>query len=390
MTASSPAPARLARRGFTLTELMVGLLLTTIVVAALYNMFVTASYIFNVQSQASATQLRLRSAMEQVKDDVRRAGLMSTPNSDRDTTGVCPPPVPRVHAVVHGQGAGSDQADLFQSYGNDLSPDTLILSGNFTSSAAYPGVLLDASRIVVQLAPWTGPEAWEPSIYTQDGFELAFRPDQYVRVSNAYGSAQFAPLASVDGGQRSLELAAPLKFSSDGTCGLTGTGDYLEVNPVQHVLYRIEPRRRGEADMVETDLVRSFWDPAGQVPVDGTDVVVGQNVVDFQVWFTVQDPATPAAALPDDPDLSDEEGPEVAGVTLDGTAGARPDLVRVAAVRLCARGDREDARWMFRPRAEGGPLLSVNLDGDQTMSARVTCLTSEVEVVNLSLRNLQG
>ena len=50
MTARRPFAAQ---RGFTLAELMVGMLLSLVVIAALYNMFVTASYVFNQQSQVS-------------------------------------------------------------------------------------------------------------------------------------------------------------------------------------------------------------------------------------------------------------------------------------------------------------------------------------------------
>ena len=327
--------------------------------------------------------------MEQLKDDIRRAGLMSTPNSEVDKNGVCPPPVPAIHAIVWNKSGTHVTPNVLSSFGNDLDPDSLILSGNFTSSASYAAHRVNADRIVVDLPDWTGPPEWEPAVYSAEGFNQAFRDDQYVRIANQYGSAQFLPVTSVDGEARAFEIGGQLRFSVDGTCGLTGTGDYMEVNPIQHVLYRIEPRNPGEVADLETDLIRSYYDPSADEPIEGTDVVVGQNIVDFQVWFTVQDPVR-AGPLPDDPDLSDDEGPSLGGVTLDGEIGARPDLVRVAAVRLCARADREDQRWRFRPRADGGPLLSVNLDDNRDASARVTCLTSEVEIVNLSLRNLRG
>ncbi len=377
------------RRGFTLMELMVGIMLSSLVVAALYNMFVTASYVFNSQSQASATQMRLRSSMEQVKDDLRRAGLMSTPNSQVDANGVCPPPPANIFAVGWGDGAGENDVEIFQQFGNDLSPDTLVLSGNLTSSSSYPASVATGAQITVNLPLWEGPEEWQPSVYTDDGFEQAFITGQFVRLTNPYGSSQFVALSAVDSGTRLLTLATPPKFARDGICGLTGVGDAFEVNPVQHVIYRIEPRNPGESDDLETDLVRQYWDPVSNDVVDGTDVVVGQNIVDFQVWFTLKDPVNTSNALLNDTVLSDSEGPDLFGVTLDGQAGSRPELVRAAGVRMCGRSDREDARWRFRePAAEFGPLLAVNLDEDRAQAARVVCLTSEVEVVNLTLRNL--
>lgn len=380
---------RRARRGFTLVELMVALMLTSLVVAALYNMFVTASYVFNSQSQASATQMRLRSALEQVKDDLRRAGLMSTPNSQVDTAGVCPAPPANLFAVGWGDEAGENDVDVFQAFGNDLKPDTLILSGNMTTSSSYPASVINNNQIVLNLPEWEGPDDWQPSIYTDDGFQNAFSVGQLVRLTNSYGVSQFIPLKAVLPNGRVLSLTQPPRYARDGTCGLTGAGDAFTVNPVQHVLYRIEPRRPGEADDLETDLVRQYWDPVADDVVADTDVVIGQNIVDFQVWFTLKDPLNANNALGDDPDLSDNDGPDMFGVTLDGEAGSRPELVRVAGVRICGRSDREDQRWRFRePAANNGPLLSVNLDEDRAQAARVACLTSEVEVVNLTLRNL--
>ena len=381
--------SRLAR-GFTLTELMVGILLSALVVAALYNMFVTASYVFHTQGEVSATQLRLRSAMEQVKDDLRRAGLMSTPNSERDNA-VCPKPEANIYALGWGDGAGELEADIFQAHGNDIQPDTLLLSGNFTSSSTYPADIAAGRRgpLRVNLPPWGGPEGWEPAIYGSDGFEQSFITGQLVRLTNAYGGSQFVRMATVDGEARRLTLEEAPRFASSGSCGLMGSGDSFEINPIQHVLYRIEPRRPGEPDDLETDLIRQYWDPVAEEIVPDSDIVVGQNIVDFQVWFTLRDPLNSAAALLDDNDLSDAAGPNMFGVEIDGQAGSRPELVRVGGVRMCARSDREDPRWRFRePAADNGPLIAVNLDEDRSEAARVTCLTGEVEVVNLTLRNM--
>lgn len=377
------------RRGFTLSELMVAIMLSTLVISALYNMFVTSSYVFHSQNQASATQRRLRSAMEQVKDDLRRAGLMSTPNSQVDVTGVCPAPTADIFAIGLGDGAGETDVDIFQAFGNDLAPDTLILSGNLTSSSSYPASVINNNQIVLSLPEWEGPEDWQPAIYSDDGFEQAFVVGQLIRLTNPYGVSQFIPLKATLTNGRVLSLETAPRYATDGTCGLTGSGDAFTVNPVQHVLYRIEPRVPGDAGDLETDLVRQYWDPVEDDVVADTDIVIGQNIVDFQIWFTLKNPLDATAPLLDDDDLSDNEGPDLFGVTLDGQAGSRPELVRMAGVRICGRGDREDTRWRFRkPVDNNGPLLAVNLDEDEATSARVACLTSEVEIVNLTLRNL--
>ena len=78
-------------QGYTLVELLISILLTSIVVSALYAVSRTATETFNQQQRTAEMQLRLRFAMEQIRADLSRAGYMSTPNSTTDPR-VCPRP----------------------------------------------------------------------------------------------------------------------------------------------------------------------------------------------------------------------------------------------------------------------------------------------------------
>jgi len=363
---------------------MVGLMLSGIVIAALYNMFITASYVFLQQDQTSLAQLNLRYAIEQVKDDMRRAGLYATPNSERDTS-VCPSPDPPMFGVIHIDAGGQNNIPHFDSTNREVLPDRLFLSGNLSSASSYPAQVT-GQTIRLQLPAWVRDPGLRPPIYTDSGFSRIFRPDQYVRLTNVYGSSQILPIQSVnteDGG-RQVVLEQPPRFATSGVCGVTGTGDSVEVNPVNFVEYWIASAEDA-ADASRTDLVRSFVDHDDGSRIDGTDLVVGEHIVDFQVWFMFQDVS---GEIPEDADPLDDAG-NLDAFSVNGDSGSRPDLIRTAVVRVCARTDMEDENWMHRPRESAqDPLVSFDVDGvAENGSARVVCLSSEVEVVNLTLRS---
>lgn len=369
------------RRGFSLAELMVALVLSTVVIAALYNMFITASYVFLTQSQTSLAQLNLRYAIEQVKDDLRRAGLYATPNSDRDAS-VCPRPDPAVYGIVHLDASEVEVLPHWSTTNRFVRPDRLFLVGNFSSASSYPAKVF-GQVVELQLPPWTRDPGMQPSVYTEAGFEHLFSTEQFVRITNAYGSSQLSAIQAIVADKRQVVLPQPPRLATSGTCGVTGTGDGLEVNPVNAVEYHIAATGLGN-DSSRTDLVRTLVRmDAGRTRVQDADLVVGEYIVDFQVWFNFQDDN---GAIPADSEPRDDVG-NMELFSVDGQPGARPEMIRTAVIRVCARTEDEDESWMHRPReSEQDPLLSFDLDGrGDNGSTRVACLSSEVELVNLTL-----
>ena len=109
------------RRGFTLIEIMVALVMSAIVISALYQMFVTFSEVFRIQEQTSATQLNVRYALEQVTEDLRRAGLLVTPNSRIDDR-VCPKPTSEIYGIIHRDGEGIDKVPFRDTVNQNIAP----------------------------------------------------------------------------------------------------------------------------------------------------------------------------------------------------------------------------------------------------------------------------
>ena len=81
---------RLNKKGLTLIELLVGLVICAIVVAGIYRLFIAQGKAYVVQDQVVEVQQNVRSAMEVMLRDLRMAGF------DDDTTPLVTNPEPPV------------------------------------------------------------------------------------------------------------------------------------------------------------------------------------------------------------------------------------------------------------------------------------------------------
>ena len=81
---------RLNKKGLTLIELLIGLVICAIVVAGIYRLFISQGKAYVVQDQVVEVQQNVRSAMEVMLRDLRMAGF------DDDTTPLVTNPEPPV------------------------------------------------------------------------------------------------------------------------------------------------------------------------------------------------------------------------------------------------------------------------------------------------------
>lgn len=108
------------RKGLTLIELLVGLVICAIAIAAIYRLFITQSRAYVVQDQVVEIQQNIRSAMELMVRDIRMAGfdydnstsLVTVPNIPYNVAGnsitvwfenfqAGPPLISQIHAVTY-------------------------------------------------------------------------------------------------------------------------------------------------------------------------------------------------------------------------------------------------------------------------------------------------
>ena len=76
-------------RGFTLIELMITFLIASVVMAAVFVMYTQTTQSFHREEEAIEMHSQLRFAMDNLKNDIRRAGFQSTVHSGKDVSRVC-------------------------------------------------------------------------------------------------------------------------------------------------------------------------------------------------------------------------------------------------------------------------------------------------------------
>jgi prepilin-type N-terminal cleavage/methylation domain-containing protein len=153
MTRVSRRPDRRlrSRRGFTLIELMISLVMSLIIALAAVSLSKATTSTFFEQARASGVQANIRTASERLRNDLARAAFMSTPNVHSDPKvaripGSSGDPY-RIVTLKDLQGIRiSPAANAVRTHplttGNNLSPHELHVAGNLTSDDLYRGVLV--------------------------------------------------------------------------------------------------------------------------------------------------------------------------------------------------------------------------------------------------------
>lgn len=385
----SGSKARTREVGFTIVELMVAMTLTAIILAAVYNMFITSSSVFHTQEDLATAHYQLQSAMGRVLADIRRAGFGATPNSDIDPF-FCTEADSRLQGISIREGAGAEQI-LFPAQNVFISPDDLVITGNFNTRRVIPGLGSSPNKtIALQVIDQVGPDPalspYDPTSYplTKAEFESIFTSGRLVAIRNSYGKSMVLPLAGANYPELHLDR---FSVGMGANCAIEGLSMPVQVSPVDLVRYRIV-RKNPEVDNdARTQLVREFLKPDG-TPLEVPRLVVAENAVDFQVWFMFRnaDPGSNVIAADEQPadSMSNTQ------ILVDGSVGARPDLIRSVVVRLAVRTEMEHGDIPHRVRiSEEERLTTFDVDGNPANgSAPVVVLTGEVEVPNFSMREL--
>jgi prepilin-type N-terminal cleavage/methylation domain-containing protein len=406
------------RAGFTLVELMVAIFVGAIIIYGMYSVYVTGQRIFHEEHRISQAQLAARLGMEVIKNDIKMAGFMSTPNVNFDPM-VCSnaggPALLNIQSVVHTNGtagtvfnsAGGPAAiHLGGAQNSGIAPDSILLTGNYVTSQSFLAqtIRAGAGQIVLQdlhrlTLPGEDPTVLPP-LPTDVEFARMFPANSYIRVVNKYGFMMFSRITAVgSAASRTITVSPPLPDASAGSvrCGVHGYGEGSEVNVVSMALYRIEVDPL-DATGRKTDLVRWQVSADGNT-VAGTREIIVEYAVDVQVWFRHDDQAT--ALLPFQPniqypqDMVDDSQVVILGAggaapILNGTLAAHPENLRVAIVRISVRTAEEDPTFPFVARAVGDPLVRFELNAGGVGSAHVRSLTAQVELPNIAFRNLRN
>ncbi len=401
------------RAGYTLVELLIAILITSIVVGALYNISRTATEGFNQQQRAAEMQLRLRFAMEQLRADVARAGYMASPNTAMDPA-VCPRPTAALQAVTVTRDASAVPNPTSNVF---LNPVVLRMVGNYVTADEYlvAGITVAGGIGEVQLQNQTPQWARVTSVTE---FNRVFLPPgqrRMLRITSPTGAVQFVQVTagvyetSGSAVLPRLSVTPAPALVGDGlgsgasSCGIAGLGVGATVAPITMVEYFIGNVAGAMPDLyptdataaaLKTDLLRREYNLQPAVTlIPGSLRIVGEYAVDFDIALAVDD-GNPIGSLAGTVALRGIDFRDGQIDTLLASAAssgaARPQRARALTVRLSIR-EREQDRdfsWIIRSAATEA-LTRFRVFTDRPGASRVRTLTAEVGLPNLAVRNLR-
>jgi prepilin-type N-terminal cleavage/methylation domain-containing protein len=426
-----PTLVRGDRRGFTLVELMVALVAGLIVTLAVVGLARTATRTFYEQARLSTTEGSVRNGAERLRQDLSRTSFMSTGNihlARNDSTSV-----PFGQKISHVPGAvtparytalkdlqglriivGGSAAAAPLSVANGLNPDSLELTGNFTTDDSYRGkiegnvITLNAVSdvAVARLIAGGDPNQAVHNAFCPGTVAPAATKPHMARVVDPRGCQHFVVISAVSGTSTgaTITLAPPDSGGSpvltpaqdESTCGANDQEE-VTISPIQKVRWylaetsdalkpdvAVEPKNR------KYDLSREILDATGAaIPAPGGPQVVAEYAIDLKFGLGVDDPALLPPASQRNLDM-DTDGAlitdytKAASLTLPGRAG--PQRVRSVRFRLATRAALDDRRQDMKLI----PLLPQYISryctelplATCTKWARVRTIMSEVTLMN--------
>ena len=316
-------------RGFTLIELMVSLMAGLFVAMAVVALSKEATTTFHEESRTATAEMSLRTAVDRIRNDLQRAAFMSTPNIQKDPLVAHIPGAVIVPATFP---AGikslaslhmldpSPAVNLPLSVTNGMTPDTLEISGNFTTTDSFVVRIIDAGggcggqRLTLAIdspAMWRLLGTSTPDAALESAFQPVAGGQFIVRVEDDTGHYQFVQTcagkaAGITGSGMTaaayLDISSTTKILSSAETkmqgGSTGLGvGRLVVNPVQTIRYEVRaldpgqprdaPYRTLVPDGGSTDkyeLFRTYLDSTGALTAQTE--LVAEYAVDLKFAFS--------------------------------------------------------------------------------------------------------
>ncbi len=406
MTSSCTRPR--ARGGFTLIELLVALGLTAVVSVGLYSLSAVAAQTFQQQQRVSEMQLRLRTAMEQIRSDLQRAGYMGTPASDLDPR-VCPRPA----AVIQGVELRRSLVPIPLPADNAfIAPVELRLTGNFQSTDEYYIQGINGTTVYLQhrtqeFADRVPDAATMDQIFRGRMVRLT-SPDGSMQFGMVTGTTYFPPSNATSFPSLTLSTAPTIVGANAGGgttagCGIPAIGTGSTLAPVTTVVYRFDipsnisawaGRAYSGNALTQTsrmDLIREEYNvtAGGLVLIPGAQRLVAEFAADFDVAAVI-DTAGIGLGEPTLTRLPFGDARNFSTLALTGGGAAAPERARSLVVRLSVRDRVQDPDFGWSARsAASEPLTRYRVFTAQRGAARVRTVTTEMGLPNIAFRNLR-
>lgn len=383
------APGRRRERGLSLVEVLVAGLISSMVLLAIYFVFISNTENFYRQEQAIQVQERLRFALEYVKNDLRNAGRLTVVNgqtvSVEQVQGVLP-----YRAVTLFE--DDPPVEVLVANDNGLRPDRIRLLVDTSGAAPLTVRSIFGDRILISDELYQVSETTRAVV--RDGNDNSFRSlfgEGTLAFVRSTQSGKFAiaavQQANYNGGQPEVVVDGARPLGLDAECGVGA----CQVNPVQLIEYAVVA---DPDDPTKTDLVRRRIHPDTD-EILGPPVVIAEYVVNLQIWGTYDRRAigvlVPEISADEDP--RDDVGNWPAGLGGESIRmNTDPHRLRAFNVLLAVRSPREDPEFKVAPDRQTPVDERVAADRTwfevdpvfETGLARVATVVAEVETPNLN------
>ena len=413
---------RAARRGFTLVELMISLVAGVTVAIAVVGLARAATTTFYEQIRMSSVESSVRVASERLRNDLMRAGYMSTGNIKYD---------PRIAAAPGASNSRyTSTADLQSLYINvggstaavktnitPVKPDRIRIMGNLTGSDTYRGKF-ESDGISISFASISDP-ATSRLVNTANplsSVKNVFTPNDtssfLIRVIDKHRCQQFIELAA-NAVTSASTSGFTLKMSPDGgghtilqqsdvspvNCGANILDPDLIVSPVARVEWWlgddselstatkavVENQAVPEEAGFKFNLYRQFFDTAGNGV--GKPEIVAEYGIDLKFGLVVHDLTAAAGSNQKTYDMDANAADITKWSALVSTLAApgleAPQRIRSVRYRIATRSavaDRETPLTVSTSAALSRYCVSTATPCKTF--ARVRTIVSEISLVN--------
>ena len=369
------------RRGFTLIELMVAVLVGSIVVAGIYLLYNQSVRAYRVQDQSLDAIGQLRAAMHQMRTDLRSAGYNAPCQTDMEAWVTTPPGMVLSAVAVE---TDPDLPVMLPGVNTSIAPQQVRILGDFWSHRTYTTEAVSGQTVTLR---------WGPEDGDENEFNRIFNARRLLRIET-YGvirEEQLIPISTADfsGGFN------PTITLSNAVQGIGGFGTGNEVSVVGYIRYRLKRDTRRDSESLKVDLVREELRPNGTL-AEGSALIIAENVVDLQVYDVCMNTNTPEPGtmiqLPIVPGVSLKcfstlNTLDAAGRSLAPNSGNESHLLRSLSIKLAARTPYEDPDIPFAPRDTiDQPLRAYELDIDLPGAARVFELAAMTTLTSIQTR----
>ena len=367
--------------GFTMIELMLALVMSSLVAAAVYGLVQTQSTQYRQIKETQTARQRAQLGNQLLEQDLRRVGFMTTLNSEVDGN-ICPKPTTPVQGIVLENPGDSAAAPYnFVVPGNsNANPDALMLFVTYGKGALHRVRSVGGTQVTFESASDPDVSAADPFVpRTQAEFDSMYRPWHLACIVNSALKAQCLEItSSAFGSPNSITLAAPpASQSQNRVCGILGDGSTGHLlAPAGWVRYTI---KQNPADPVRTDLVREevTIDAVGTAtPIANTEVIVAAYGVDFQVRAHGVDTSPYQIGVTQLNMTTPPQGTDFStgNLTNNLPVGATnaSEQVRIVDYMISVRAPAEEAGLAHAMGSPSEPITTYDLDSDATNSAPVS------------------